>query len=219
MTAHFVELLDGLMQRSLRMARTVEHMVAEVCAATAAVDAEVAGRLILQDEEIDQEEVAIEAETLRLMTLFQPMGVDMRRLCTILKVNGDLERIADCVVNIAERVEHLDRQAMEPYNADLKQIYPAVRRMLHDVLHAYSMVDQSVALRLRSEDDVIDAFYGQFIRKLVSEAARSPESLASHLDVLSIAKNLERIADHITNIAEDVIYLATGRIVRHSLKS
>lgn len=215
MTAHFVELLDTLMSRSLRMARMVEQMLADVCAAAISTDTEAASRLVEQDEDIDREEVAIEAETLRLMTLFQPMGSDMRKLCTILKVNGDLERIADCVVNIAERVEHLHRDAMEPYAADLKRIYPAVRRMLHDVLHAYSLADHEVALRLRAEDDVIDAFYEQFIRKLVSHAARSPEALASHLDVLSIAKNLERIADHVTNIAEDVIYLATGRIVRH----
>lgn len=215
MTAHFVELLDELMRRSLRMARAVEHMLAEACTAAANVDGDLARRLIRQDSEIDQEEVAVEAETLRLMTLFQPMGSDMRKLCTILKVNGDLERIADCVVNIAERVKHLPPEAMEPYASDLKQIYPFVRRMLHDVLHAYSMVDKDIAQRLRSEDDVIDAIYGQFIRKLVAQAARSPELLASHLDVLSIAKNLERIADHITNIAEDVIYLATGQIIRH----
>jgi len=216
MTAHFFELLDELMRQSLRMARAVEHMLAEAGTAVSGVDHELACRLIRQDEEIDREEVAIEAEALRLMTLFQPMGGDMRRLCTILKVNSDLERIADCVVNIAERVEHLDRVSMKPYAADFKQISPFIRRMLHDVLHAYSTVDKEVALRLRSDDDVIDAVYGQFIRKLVAEAGRSPDSFASHLDVLSIAKNYERIADHITNIAEDVIYLATGEIVRHS---
>jgi len=218
MTAHFVELLDQLTSRSMRMARTVEHMLDEVCTAAIRVDTETASRLIAQDEEIDREEVAIEAETLRLMTLFQHMGSDMRRLCTVLKVNGDLERIADCVVNIAERIEHVQRDAIEPYRPELEQIYPAVRRMLHDVLHAYSMVDEKVALRLRGEDDAIDALYEQLIRKLVIQAARSPESLASHLDVLSIAKNLERIADHITNIAEDVIYLSTGRIVRHTVQ-
>lgn len=215
MTTHFVELLDTLMGRSLQMARMVEHMLAEGCTAVANVDVDLAARLVERDTEIDQEEVNIEAETLRLMTLFQPMGSDMRKLCTILKVNSDLERIADCVVNIAERVEHLDPDAMEPYAADLKQIYPFVRRMLHDVLQAYSMVDTQVAMRLCTEDDVIDAVYGQFIRKLVIQATRTPEHLASHLDVLSIGKNLERIADHVTNIAEDVIYLATGEIVRH----
>lgn len=219
MTTHFVELLDALMGRSLEMARAVEHMLAEGCTAVVNVDADLASRLIERDTEIDQEEVNVEAETLRLMTLFQPMGSDMRKLCTILKVNSDLERIADCVVNIAERVEHLDRDAMEPYIPDLKQIYPFVRRMLHDVLNAYSTVDTQIAMRLCTEDDVIDAVYGQFIRKLVIQAARSPEALASHLDVLSIAKNLERIADHITNIAEDVIYLATGEIVRHRKSS
>lgn len=216
MTTHFFDLLDELMRRSLRMARAVEHMLAEACTAVVNADTALANRLIRQDLEIDQEEVAIEAETLRIMTLFQPMGADMRRLCTVLKVNGDLERIADCVVNIAERVEHLSYPDIEPYVADLKQIYPAVRRMLHEVLHAYSLGDKEIAARIRGDDDVVDAFYGQFMRKLVVEASRSPEVIASHLDILSIGKNFERIADHVTNIAEDVIYMTTGQIVRHS---
>ncbi len=216
MTTHFFDLLDELMRRSLRMARAVEQMLAEVSVAAVNTDGALAARLIRQDEDIDQEEVAIEAETLRLMTLFQPMGADMRKLCTVLKVNSDLERIADCVVNIAERIEHLGHGDIEPYAADIRQLCPSVRRMLHDALYAYSIVDPDVARRVRDQDDAIDAFYGQFIQKLVVQAARSPEIIASHLDVLSIAKNLERIADHITNIAEDVIYLATGQIVRHT---
>lgn len=216
MTTHFFDLLDELMRRSLRMARTVEHMLGEACEVAVSADNVLARRLIAQDEDIDQEEVAIEAETLRLMTLFQPMGADMRKLCTILKVNSDLERIADCVVNIAERADHLHREITDQYEADLRQIYPAVRRMLHDVLHAYATGDHDLAMRVRSEDDVIDAFYGQFVRRLVAQAARSPESIASQMDILSIAKNFERIADHVTNIAEDVIYLCTGQIIRHS---
>ncbi len=218
MTTHFVNLLDELMRRSLRMAHAVEQMLAEACQAALAVDGLAARRIVARDADIDQEEVTIEAETLRLMTLFQPMGSDMRQLCTILKVNNDLERIADCAVNIAERTYHLEPGAMDEFAADLREMVPSVRRMLRDVLVAYANADPQLATRVSGEDDVIDAFYGQFIRKVAQSAARSPEAMATHLDVLSIGKNLERVADHITNIAEDVIYLSTGRIVRHSTR-
>lgn len=208
-------LLDDLMRRSLRMASVVEDTIQKACDSVNSLDQELARSLIEGDEEIDQEEVAIENETLRLMTLFQPMGLTMRRLCTILKVNGDLERIADCAVNMAERAYHLDPQATENARLELQKIQPVVRGMVHEAIHAYATGDQTAARKIRSKDEIIDAFYAQFIRKIVSEGAGSPENLASHLDILSIAKNLERIADHTTNIAEDVIYMATGIIVRH----
>jgi phosphate transport system protein len=216
MATHFVNLLDELVRRSLRMAAAVEDMLLEACEATTYVDHALARRIIDRDTEIDAEEVAIEAEAVRLMTLFQPMGSDMRRLCAILKVNNDLERIADCAVNIAERVAHLQPDALIEARNDLKEIYPVVRRMLHGAIHAYATLDRQAAEKVRVEDEVIDAFYGNFIRKLVSEATRSPEAMAAHLDILSIAKNLERTADHAVNVAEDVVFLVTGQIVRHS---
>jgi phosphate transport system protein len=225
MTAHFLSLLDELQRRSLRMASAVEDMLLEACDTVTRVDKTLARRIIDRDADIDEEEVAIEAETLRLMTLFQPMGVDMRQLCTgvdmrqlctILKVNSDLERIADCTVNIAERAYHLAPETMEEARAELKQICPVVRRMLHDAIHAYATADKEVAEKVRSQDDLIDAFYAQFIRKVLADTSERSDSMAALLDILSIAKNLERIADHATNIAEDVVYLATGHIIRHS---
>jgi phosphate transport system protein len=216
MATHFINLLDELERRSLRMAAAVEDMFLEACEATTYVDHSLARRIIDRDSEIDAEEVAVEAEAVRLMTLFQPMGSDMRRLCAILKVNNDLERIADCAVNIAERVSHLDPDTMVEARNDLKTIYPVVRRMLHGAIHACATMDRQAAETVRAEDEVIDAFYGDFIRRLVVEAARSPQAMAAHLDIVSIAKNLERTADHAVNIAEDVVFLVTGQIIRHA---
>ena len=215
MPEHFINLLDELLRRSLRMASAVEDMLLEACEAVTYANHEIARRIIARDDDIDAEEVAIEAEALRLMTLFQPMGSDMRRLCTILKVNNDLERIADCAVNIAERAYHVNADEMEDARRDLKSIYPSIRRMVHDVVHAYATADKEVSERVRGQDEAIDAFYGQFVRKIVAEAEKSPDAMDAHLDILSIAKNLERIADLACNIAEDVIYLVTGQIVRH----
>ena len=215
MTAHFINLLNELQRRSLRMASAVEDMILETCEAVNRVDHKLARRIIHRDDDIDQEEVAIETEVLRLMTLFQPMGADMRQLCTILKVNNDLERIADCAVNMAERVSHIDRNTMEKPRRRLKEIYPVVRRMLHDAIHAYATADEEIARKVRDEDETIDAFYGEFVRTTVAQAGRSPADINAHLDILSVAKSMERIADLASNIAEDVIYLVTGQIVRH----
>lgn len=216
MSAHFVELLDLLRRRSLRMASAVEDMLDEACSAALQVDHALARRVIARDTEVDAEEVAIEAEVIRLITLFQPVASDMRLLTTVLKINSDLERVADCAVNIAQRAKHLDSTGLGGSAPDLKAIAQGVQQMLHGALQAYASENADAARALLEQDAAIDAFYGQFIRKLAAEATRSPEMMSTHLDVLSIAKNLERIADHATNVAEDVIFLKTGEIVRHN---
>ncbi|MFN0136812.1 MAG: phosphate signaling complex protein PhoU [Phycisphaerae bacterium] len=215
MTAHFVSLLDELRRRSLRMASEVEDMLHEACEVVFESDAAMAKRILSRDREVDSEEVAVETETIRLMALYQPVGIDLRLLCTVLKVNNDLERIADCAVNIAERSKHLEIQPLAARNMQLKQMCPLVRRILRNAVHAYSMEDAEAARQVRKDDDTVDELYAEIIRNIVADASASPENMAGHLDVLSVAKNLERIADHATNIAEDVIFLTTGSIIRH----
>jgi phosphate transport system protein len=215
MTAHFVQLLDDLQRRSLRMASLVEDIVQEACEAAFDADDTLARRVINRDNEVDTEEVEIEAETVRLMALYQPVGSDLRLLCTVLKVNNVLERIADCAVNIAERAEHLDRGSVNGHGETIRQMATLCRRMLRSAIQAYSTQDGAGGRQVLSEDDAVDALYGQLIRRVVAEASAKPGMMAAYLDILSIAKNLERIADHAINIAEDVVFLATGEIVRH----
>ncbi|MBP7937368.1 MAG: phosphate signaling complex protein PhoU [Phycisphaerae bacterium] len=215
MSAHFANLLDDLRRRSFRMASLVEDMVAESCEAALQIDHNLARRVIHRDEDVDTEEVQVESEVIRLMALFQPVGVDIRLLCTILKANSDLERVADCAVNIAERARHLDPKTPLPLDTELKDLIPLVRRSLRKAIHAFTSEDGSAAREVLADDDLVDALYGQFVQKMVTQAGQSPERMAMHMDILSVAKNLERIADHATNIAEDVVFLATGQIVRH----
>jgi phosphate transport system protein len=139
----------------------------------------------------------------------------MRLLCAILKVNNDLERIADCAVNIAERTKHLDPDSFRDDAPDIRSMCPLVRQILHQAVQAYSTADGPIARKVLTDDEAIDATYGQFVRDIVTQSADSPDEMAALLDLLSVAKNLERIADHAVNIAEDVIFLATGEIVRH----
>lgn len=215
MTSHFVNLLDDLRRRSLRMASAVEDVLSEACEATQGAHHNLAARVIQRDDDIDEEEVAVEAEVIRLIALFQPMGSDMRLLCTILKVNNDLERIADCAVNIAERVLHLADPIRPDHDHELQTMITTAKRIFRHAIRAYTEEDVERARSVLIEDDTIDAAYAQFMRRMVTETPRTTDQMAAFMDLLSIAKNLERIADHSVNIAEDVVFLATGQIVRH----
>lgn len=215
MTVHFVNLLDALLRRSVRMGNLVEDMVQEAAEAVFSSDERLARRVISRDEEVDLEEVAIEAETIRLLALYQPVGSDLRLLCAVLKVNNDLERVADCAVNMAERACHLDPASPPPSLGHVQPMAPIVRKMLQTVVQAYEMQDARHAEQVFSEEHGVDALYGQVIKRAAAEDADMSGDTAAVLDVLSVAKNLERIADHATNIAENIIYLATGNIVRH----
>ncbi len=215
MTAHFVNLLDDLRRRSLRMASQVEDMLEESVEVVFRADDALACRIVARDEEIDTEEVGVETEVVRLLALYQPVGRDLRLLAAILKVNSDLERIADCAVNIAERARHLEIQELANGNDDLKQLTPLTRRALRNAVQAYSAEDADAARQVIHEDAAIDALYGQIIRQVVVSAPSAVSRMAAVLDLLSVAKNLERVADHATNIAEDVVFLSTGSIVRH----
>lgn len=218
MTAHFVDLLDDLRRRSLRMASLVEDMLQETCEALLDADAGLARRVMERDGDVDMEEVAVEAEVIRLLALYQPVGFDLRLLCTVLKVNNDLERIADCAVNVAERTRHLDARTLTGVYKDLDQMGPIVKNMLRNAVKAFGAASVDDAQKVLHEEDAVDALYGQIIRRVVADASGAPDQVAAFLDALSVAKNFERIADHTTNIAEDVLYLCTGKIVRHRLR-
>jgi phosphate transport system protein len=215
MSSHFVNLLEELRRRSLRMASEVEDIVQEACEAVFEPDRVLARRVVTRDQEVDREEVEVESEVVRLLALYQPVGIDLRFLCAVLKVNNDLERIADCAVNIAERAQHLELQPAADASREIKQMCPVVLHMLREAIHAYRTEDAAAARRVLAQDEPIDALYAQIIRRIIQQASESPENIAAQLDLLSVAKNLERIADHATNIAEDVVFLSTGSIVRH----
>lgn len=199
------------------MASHVEDILQEACESVFERDRDLARHVVTRDEAIDTEEVEVESEVIRLLALYQPVGADLRLLCTVLKVNNDLERIADCAVNVAERAKHLIAEDIPNRSRDLKEMIPLVRQMLRHAIQAYGNHQPSDADHVFKHEEAVDALYGQIIRRVVEEAAAAPpDLLASYLDLLSIAKNLERIADHATNIAEDVVFLSTGEIVRHS---
>ena len=197
------------------MARLVEDVVGEACVAVLEGDRELAVRVIKRDADVDSEEVHVEGEVIRLLALYQPVGSDLRMLCTILKVNNDLERIADGAVNLAERAKYLDRQAAQKRQAILTQLVASVRDILSMAVRAYATEDARLAGEVQKRDDPIDSLYEKFLREMAAEGPDASCGMAAQIDLFSVAKNLERIADHATNIAEDVIFLVEGKDVRH----
>jgi phosphate transport system protein len=212
---HFFDLLEQLKTRVARMTALVQQSVEGSIEAVLKSDAELARRVIAMDEKIDAEEVGIEQDAIALLALYQPAAGDLRLLTTIIKVNSDFERIADCAVNIAQRVLLLAHQKDFHPEADLRLMANSVIATLRDTIKAFNLSEANLARRVISSDDVIDALYGQIVQEMLAQIEADSHKAGEDLAAIMVAKNLERIADHCINIAEDVIYIHTGRIVRH----
>lgn len=217
MTVQFVHQLDGLRRRSVRLGDLVQDILREACESIFHTDDALARRVVARDCDVDVEEVAIEREVIRLLALYQPVGSDLRLLCAILKVTNDLERVADCAVNIAERAGRLTMDVNHWEGQAIRDLGRLVGQTLGEAIGSYSDQCDSAASAVLTRDTEIDGMYAGFVRRLVAESPSETRSLSVNLDLLSIAKNLERIADHAMNVAEDVIYFRTGSIIRHKL--
>ena len=216
MSRHLEELLDDLKGRVARMGAMVQQVVEQAVEAVLTADARLAQRTIDGDVKIDEEDVRVEKAAIDLLALYQPAAGDLRLVTSVIKVNSELERIADCAVNAAQRVLPLSNQSPggEP-PADLKLMGNRVAGTLRDTIKAFNLADPDLARHVLRGDDVVDALYHQIVQDLLAQVEADGHKAAAHLSYIMIAKNLERIADHCTNIAEDVIYVHTGRIIRH----
>jgi len=160
-------------------------------------------------------EVDVEEECLKILALYQPVAIDLRFIITALKINNDLERIGDLAVNIAERSEFLARQPEVHVPLDLEKMTEKTQSMLTKSLDALVNMDCDLAHQVCAADDEVDAMNRQMYLTVQDGIRQHPEQLESLIHLLSASRHLERIADHATNIAEDVIYMAEGQIVRH----
>lgn len=215
MSRHFTELMDELREQVARMTAMVQQAVEQSIEAVQTLDTRLAQTCIASDQQIDDEEVKIELEAINLLALHAPAATDLRMITGIIKVNSDLERIADCAVNIAQRVRPLSQ--MERYQApkDLRLMANSVLQCLRDAIKAFNLSDAELARQVLRSDDVVDALYHQIVQDMLNRMEQDGQRANKDLSNIMIAKNLERIADHCTNIAEDVIYVQSGRIVRH----
>jgi phosphate transport system protein len=215
MSHHFTDLLNDLKSRLSRMGASVQHAVEQAIESLVTLDANLAQQVIEGDQKVDEEEVKVEKGAIDLLALHQPAAGDLRMITTIIKANSDFERIADCAVNIAQRVLPLSRHEGYEVPADLKLMANSVIGTLRDTIKAFNLSDEAVARHVLRGDDVVDALYHQIVQDTLTQMESTRQEADIDLANIMIAKNLERIGDHCTNIAEDVIFVRLGRIVRH----
>ncbi len=178
-------------------------------------DVAVSQQIVDGDDEIDHLDVRIEEECLKILALHQPVAQNLRRVAAVMKIAWELERVADVAVNVAERVAALAAVPPIAVPEKLSHMADLALQMLHNSLTSFVSQDSQLAWRVRDSDDSVDALNREIIDELLVVMKQSSERLEAALHLFSISRHIERIADHATNIAEDVVYLVSGDIIRH----
>jgi phosphate transport system protein len=218
MTIHLQRELEKIKKRILSLGTMAEERVRMATRAVELRDANLAEKIIKSDYEIDELEVEVEEECLKILALqalHQPVAVDLRFLIAVIKINNDLERVADEAVNIAERVQVIaKRQRLDvPFNHSL--MAEKSESMLKKSLDALVNMDVNLALRVCKLDDEVDNMLNEAYDVVKHAIGEHPDRVSYLVNLLLVSRHLERIADHATNIAEEVIYLIEGEIIRH----
>ena len=215
MARHLIKELDKIKKRILSLGTLVEERVRMTSAAVDNRDAAVAQQIIERDWEVDELEVEIEEECLKILALHQPVAVDLRFLITAIKINNDLERIGDQAVNIAERVLTIAKQPEVDFVFDYVPMAEKAEEMLKMSLDALVNLDVDMAFKVITLDDNVDDIKKEAYDRIKSAIKSNPDRVGYLINLLLISRHIERLADHATNIAEEVIYLIEGEIVRH----
>lgn len=215
MSVHIQRALTILEQDILAQSSRVEEVIRIACRALSRGEAERSHRLAELEPEINAREVLIEEECLQILALNQPVAVDLRRVTTVLKINADLERIADLGVNIAERARSLGEHPGFAIPQTLETMAETAIDMVRDALDSFCTLDAEAARAVCRRDDDVDSFNRAVIAQLIEVMRNRSDLIEPALHFFSAARHIERIADHATNIAEDVIYLVKGEIARH----
>lgn len=216
MHRHFDGELQVLKEKILRMSGCVEEVIQTSLKALLERNSELAQRAIAADKTIDLFEVEIDELSLRLLALYQPQASDLRFITSAMRINNDLERIGDLGVNIAQR--SLDLLKNPPFQSasDITEMAKAAQTMLKDSLNAFVNRDSSLAEAVCKRDDVVDNLNKIIFKKVLMNKPHD-EEVERAIDLILVAKNLERIADHSTNICEEVIYMIEGKNIKHHI--
>ena len=215
MTVHLHRDMDELRKELLGMGSLVEEAINKAIHALANRDRVMAREVIDTDSRIDLKEVEVEEECLKLLALHQPVAVDLRYVVTCLKVNNDLERMGDLAVNIAERADYLARHAVLALPGELTRMADGVRAMVRDSLDSLVRKDTELARDVLKRDDIIDEHNRKMFDKMTKLMMKDAEQVKQAIAFMSSSRALERVADHATNVAEDVIFMIEGEIIRH----
>ena len=172
--------------------------------------------VIADDESIDQLEIQVDQDGVGLLTRFQPVASDLRQVISAMKVSNNLERVADQAVNIARKARKLNQQPALPEVHLLEPMYQQATALFADSMKAYTQGDVSLAAALKPRDKRLDALNAEIAAKLTDTMAQKPSRIADYLNLMFIARHLERVGDHATNIAEDAVYAAAAEDIRHT---
>jgi phosphate transport system protein len=216
MQRQFEEELEEIKRSILSMAGLVEKGLDDIATSLNDQDCELAEAVIAMDEEIDQHEVEIDRLATEFIARHQPAATDLRFVIVAIKLGPELERIADNAVNIAERVLHMSKYPLlKPLN-DLPRMLGLAHAMVSDSSAAYVARDAAAAREIILRDDEVDALYMKIFRELLSFMIEDPSTISRALDLVLVARYVERIADQATNISEEVVYLVEAKPIRHA---
>jgi phosphate transport system protein len=218
MSVHLQREIDRLKKSLLSLCALVEDQVQSAVQAFLNRDEAAAREIVDRDMKIDHLEVEVEEECLKTLALHQPVATDLRLIIAALKINNDLERIGDLAVNIARKAIGLAGEPPVELTFDLKDMWDKTHSMLRDSLDSLINMDSDLAQNVCSRDDEIDAMKRKFRIEVEDRIQHDSANVRQYLRLMAISRNLERIADLATNIAEDAIYLAQGKIIRHGEK-
>lgn len=213
---HFDEELNALKERILRMGALVETQVANAIKALVERNTELARNVIATDHQVNAYDVEIDEECIRLLALRQPTASDLRFITTAMKISTDLERISDLAEDICERAIELNEEPqLKPY-IDIPRMADHTRTMVKEALDAFVNRNADLARKVCRDDDLVDDLTRQVFRELLSYMLEDPAAISRAIRITFVAKYIERIADHATNVAEMVVYLVEGKIIRHT---
>ena len=215
MRRHLQRELDNLKKNILSLGAMVEERVRMAINAFEARDGELARKIVELDREVNQAEVEVEEECLKILALHQPVAVDLRFIEAVIKINNDLERIGDEAVNIAERVANISKRPPVSVPFEYSTMAEKTEAMLKNSLDALVNLDADLAYGVCLRDDEVDKINQDIYDKIKEVIKKQPDRVGYLINLLLIARHLERIADHATNIAEEVIYMVEGVIPRH----
>jgi phosphate transport system protein len=212
---HFVEELEQLKTKLLEMSSLVEAAIQRSISAVIHKDRDAAEEVFRNEARINEIEIEVDEFATNLLALQQPMAADLRLIVAALKINTDLERMGDLSVNIAQRARSLMEEPVIKPMIDIPHIAGLVQSMVRKALDAFVNRDADMARSVLASDDAVDSLRTACYHELVSFMEKDPQNIKQALDLLAVTRNLERIADHSTNIAEDVLFLVKGVDVRH----
>lgn len=219
MSIHLTRDIEQLHHDVLRMCSLVEGMIYRAVDGLQSPELKLVNELSVSDDEIDQMDVQIEEGCLKILALYQPVALDLRRIATVLKISGELERVADLAVNIAERGAGLIGNDNVIVPDRLQEMAKQALAMLYGSIDSYVELDSRKAREILERDKIVDQLNADIIEELQSAMRASPNHVQPALHLFSVSRHLERVADHATNIAEDVVFMVEGEIIRHRHQS